>query len=77
MGMELDAYWQLDANNGMEIASSGFCAVLRDYGRFGRFIANGVINGQRCCPLAGSMALRSCLRARYCATSSPMRGPML
>ena len=51
MGMEQDAYWQLDANNGMEIASSGFCAVLRDYGRFGRFIANGgVINGQQVLP---------------------------
>ena len=51
MGMEQDAYWQLDADNGMEIASSGFCAVLRDYGRFGRFIANGgVINGQQVLP---------------------------
>ena len=51
LGMEQDAYWQLDADNGMEIASSGFCAVLRDYGRFGRFIANGgVIDGQQVLP---------------------------
>lgn len=51
MGMEQDAYWQLDSEGGVEIASSGFAAVLRDYGRFGRFIANdGVINGQRVLP---------------------------
>ncbi|QIL84057.1 beta-lactamase family protein [Diaphorobacter sp. HDW4A] len=41
MGMEQNAFWQLDSEGGLEIASSGFGAVLRDYGRFGRFIANG------------------------------------
>ena len=51
MGMEQDAYWQLDAPDGMEIASSGFCAILRDYGRFGRFIAQGGrIQGQQVLP---------------------------
>ncbi len=51
MGMEQNAFWQLDSEGGMEIASSGFGAVLRDYGRFGRFIANdGVIGGQRVLP---------------------------
>lgn len=41
MGMEQEAFWQLDSDNGMEIGSSGFGATLRDYGRFGRFIAKG------------------------------------
>jgi len=41
LGMEQDGFWQLDSPDGMEIGSSGFGAVLRDYGRFGRFIANG------------------------------------
>ena len=54
MGMERDAFWQLDSEDderGMEIASSGFGAVLRDYGRFGRFIANGgVVNGKSVLP---------------------------
>lgn len=51
MGMEQDAFWQLDSDDGMEIGSSGFGAVLRDYGRFGRFIANGgVIDGRHVLP---------------------------
>ncbi|WP_222909002.1 serine hydrolase domain-containing protein [Pseudomonas sp. DNDY-54] len=51
MGMERDAYWQLDAKAGQEIGSSGFSATLRDYGRFGQFILNdGVIGGERILP---------------------------
>lgn len=51
MGMEQDAFWQLDSDEGIEIASSGFGATLRDYGRFGRFIAKGgEINGQAVVP---------------------------
>lgn len=51
MGMERDAFWQLDAKAGQEIGSSGFSATLRDYGRFGQFILNdGVIDGERILP---------------------------
>lgn len=51
MGMERDAFWQLDARAGQEIGSSGFSATLRDYGRFGQFILNdGVISGERILP---------------------------
>jgi CubicO group peptidase (beta-lactamase class C family) len=52
MGMEQSAYWQLDAQAGQEIGSSGFSATLKDYGRFGQFILNdGVINGERILPV--------------------------
>ena len=51
MGMEQDAFWQLDSRNGQEIGSSGLSATLRDYGRFGQFILNdGVIDGERILP---------------------------
>ena len=51
MGMEQAAYWQLDAQAGQEIGSSGFSATLKDYGRFGQFILNdGVIDGERILP---------------------------
>lgn len=40
-GMEADAYWWLDAANGVEMGGSGFSATLRDYGRFGMFMLNG------------------------------------
>ena len=51
MGMEKPAFWQLDAQAGQEIGSSGFSATLKDYGRFGQFILNdGVIDGERILP---------------------------
>lgn len=40
-GMEADAKWWLDSNDGHEIGGSGFSATLRDYGRFGLFLLNG------------------------------------
>jgi CubicO group peptidase (beta-lactamase class C family) len=42
-GMEADAKWWLDSKAGHEIGGSGFCATLRDYGRFGLFLLNGGI----------------------------------
>lgn len=51
MGMERDAFWQLESRAGQEIGSSGFSATLRDYGRFGQFLLNdGVIDGERVLP---------------------------
>lgn len=51
LGMERDAFWQLDSRAGQEIGSSGLSATLRDYGRFGQFILNdGVIDGERILP---------------------------
>lgn len=51
LGMERDAFWQLDSRAGQEIGSSGLSATLRDYARFGQFILNdGVINGERILP---------------------------
>ncbi|SHL75525.1 serine hydrolase domain-containing protein [Phytopseudomonas punonensis] len=51
LGMERDAFWQLDSRAGQEIGSSGLSATLRDYGRFGQFILDdGVINGERILP---------------------------
>ena len=38
VGMEADAYWWLDAPNGVEIGGSGIAATLRDYGRFALFM---------------------------------------
>ena len=40
-GMEADANWWLDSQDGTEIGGSGFSATLRDYGRFGLFFLNG------------------------------------
>ncbi|MCW8126942.1 serine hydrolase domain-containing protein [Microbulbifer halophilus] len=62
MGAEADAHWWLESPDGLEVAGSGICATLRDYGRFGLFVANdGVIGGQRVLPegwfdLAGAPA---------------------
>lgn len=51
LGMERDAFWQLDSRAGQEIGSSGLSATLRDYGRFGQFILDdGVIDGERILP---------------------------
>jgi len=44
-GMEADAKWWLDSNDGHEIGGSGFSATLRDYGRFGLFLLNGGMAG--------------------------------
>lgn len=47
IGMEADAYWWLEADEGLEVAGSGICATLRDYARFARFCMNdGVIDGE-------------------------------
>jgi len=51
IGAEADAYWWLDAEEGIEIGGSGFSATLRDYARFGQFVLNyGVINGEAVLP---------------------------
>lgn len=46
-GMEADGTWWLDAEDGQEIAGSGFSATLRDYGRFGLFVLEGGRAGDR------------------------------
>lgn len=40
-GMEADATWWLESPGGLEVGGSGLSATLRDYGRFGVFVANG------------------------------------
>ena len=51
LGMEADAYWWLDAPDGVEIGGSGISATLEDYGRFGLFmLANGVAAGDSILP---------------------------
>jgi len=50
-GMESDATWWLESQNGQEISGSGLSAVLRDYARFGLFVLNGgVIDGKAIVP---------------------------
>lgn len=50
-GMESDAYWQLESEDGQEFAGSGLSACLRDYARFGAFVlADGVVGGRRVLP---------------------------
>ena len=50
-GMESEATWWLTAPGGPEVAGSGFSATLRDYGRFGQYIAeHGVIAGHDTLP---------------------------
>ena len=52
LGMEQDAYYQIDAV-GTPFAGGGFNAGLRDLARFGEMIRNdGVYNGQRIIPQA-------------------------
>jgi CubicO group peptidase (beta-lactamase class C family) len=47
-GMQADAYWQLESEDGQEFAGSGLSATLRDYARFAAFVlADGVVNGTR------------------------------
>jgi CubicO group peptidase (beta-lactamase class C family) len=51
LGMESDATWWLDSPGGLEVASSGLSATLRDYARFGLFLLrDGVIDGKRVLP---------------------------
>jgi len=51
LGMEADATWWLDSPDGLEVASSGLSATLRDYARFGLFLLHdGVIGGKRVLP---------------------------
>lgn len=50
-GMEADATWWLDSQDGVEIGGSGLSATLRDFARFGQFFLDGgVINGERVLP---------------------------
>lgn len=50
-GMECDAFYTLESEGGQEIGGSRAGMVLRDFGRFGLFVANdGVIDGQRVLP---------------------------
>jgi CubicO group peptidase (beta-lactamase class C family) len=37
-GMEADAYWQLDSEDGQELGGFGVSARLRDFGRFGQLV---------------------------------------
>jgi CubicO group peptidase (beta-lactamase class C family) len=47
-GMESDATWWLESPDGLEVGGSGFSATLRDYGRFGLFLAaNGQAGGEQ------------------------------
>ncbi len=51
LGMEQDATWWLESEQGLEVAGSGLSATLRDYARFGHFIMNGgVIGDERILP---------------------------
>lgn len=50
-GMQADASWWLESENGVEIGGSGISATLRDYARFGQFILEGgAINGRPVVP---------------------------
>ena len=50
-GMECDAFYTLESEGGQEIGGSRAGVVLRDFGRFGLFVANdGVIDGKRVLP---------------------------
>ena len=50
-GMESDATWWLESPDGLEVGGSGFSATLRDYGRFGLFLAgDGKAGGEQILP---------------------------
>ena len=50
-GMEFPAFWWLDSPGGSEIGGSGMSATLSDYARFGLFIMNnGVVGNKRVLP---------------------------
>ena len=44
-GMEADAEWWLESEDGGEVGGSGLSATLRDYARFGQFILDGGMIG--------------------------------
>jgi CubicO group peptidase (beta-lactamase class C family) len=51
LGMEADATWWLESENGLEIGGSGLSARLRDYARFGLFLLDGGrIDGEETLP---------------------------
>ncbi len=51
LGMESDATWWLESENGLEVGGSGLSATLRDYTRFGKFLLDqGKIDGQQVVP---------------------------
>jgi CubicO group peptidase (beta-lactamase class C family) len=51
-GMEFDAYYTLESDDGQEIGGSRAGIALRDFARFGMFIlGDGIANGQRVLPL--------------------------
>lgn len=41
LGMQADAFWWLEAPDGLEVAGSGLCATMADYVRFGLFALRG------------------------------------
>jgi len=50
-GMESEAKWQLESQNGMGWAGGGLMATLRDFARLGLLVqADGVIDGKRIVP---------------------------
>ena len=51
VGMEADALWWLDAPDGHEVGGSGVLAVMRDFGRFGQFVLEGMqVDGKKIVP---------------------------
>lgn len=51
LGMEANANWWLESQDGLEVAGSGISTTLRDYTRFASFILDqGVIDGHRILP---------------------------
>ncbi len=63
-GMEFDAFYTLESQDGQEIGGSRAGVALRDFGRFAAFVLDdGVVQGKRILPAgwvdaAGSMAFR-------------------
>jgi CubicO group peptidase (beta-lactamase class C family) len=51
-GMEADAYWQLECEDGLELGGLGLSACLRDVGRFGQLVMEdgAAFNGRRVLP---------------------------
>ena len=59
VGMESEAYWLVDSQ-GMELASFGLNAVLRDYARFGQlYLQEGVWDGEQIIPREWVQASRT------------------
>ena len=51
-GMEADAYWQLESDDGLELGGLGVSARLRDVGRFGQLVLEDgeALGGRRVLP---------------------------